>query len=363
MSTTNSFDVPIKIENREELQKITKEYNEYAEKEKKVLLELKKAEEKYLEMKDKLEKMKETDIYIDSANNREKINYSEDEVQVKEYYCLQKSKYDEIVNLVKRYSYALGGNKYYDKKRLCDNIRFFMKEKNIKIGEIERSSGNTVGYMSRLEKDDNIKAPNFDFVITASKMLNVPLDQLVYYEPHQYTDTEKYINDFVEKLAKDTISDKIEWTEVKTYDFYDVNEEGKPLHEMMSFDTIMGIDPVSGYPRKDGIKVYFDSESFGEETKLVSSSYRTRLKNGVFIYVMNIIKNDDAFTDAIEIWLCHNGEKEYMCRNNEQNYTSDLVEVLEKSVRDYFERPRLSKTVKESIDAFMEDDVEDDFIY
>lgn len=363
MSRNKLFEIPVKMDNREDLQKVFDDYNNFINQERDIVLELDEAEKEYSEAKNKVKELTKEDIYKDYSGDPEVVEAINKEESLKVKCDNLKKKLDDVALTVAKYSYTLAGHKYYDKKRVCDNIRFFIREKNIKIGDIERNSGNTVGYMSRLEKDDNIKSPNFDFIVTAAKMFNISLDELLYSDPQRYTEIDKYINNFVDKLAKDTINEKLEWDILEPKDFKGVESDGTARHEMMSVDTFTPVDPESGYPEEDVSFAYFDSNTFGTETKLLGNLYKTRLKNGVYIYVMNLSKDDDFFAFATEIWLLQQGEKKYLCSNKEENYTSELVGVLERSLRDYFKRPRLSKDMKESIDAFMNDDIEDDFKY
>lgn len=43
----------------------------------------------------------------------------------------------------------------FDRARLMNNINTLIKDKNIKIGELENSIGISTGYLSKMSKADN----------------------------------------------------------------------------------------------------------------------------------------------------------------------------------------------------------------
>ena len=50
----------------------------------------------------------------------------------------------------------------FDRSRLMNNITTLIKEKNIKIGELENSVGISTGYLSKMAKPENESMPGID---------------------------------------------------------------------------------------------------------------------------------------------------------------------------------------------------------
>ena len=99
--------------------------------------------------------------------------------------------------------------KVFDKENCFSNIRFYMKQKDEKIGQIEKKAGVRKGYMSRLDKPDNTTDPNIQFVATAARMLDVSLDELLYGHPMEMSEAESVVRDYLRDLLEDTKSQKI----------------------------------------------------------------------------------------------------------------------------------------------------------
>ena len=50
----------------------------------------------------------------------------------------------------------------FDRARLMNNINTLIKDKNIKIGELENSIGISTGYLSKMSKADNESMPDME---------------------------------------------------------------------------------------------------------------------------------------------------------------------------------------------------------
>lgn len=347
--------VYIELETYEDYRKAVIKYNELLNEENQLLKEIKRAQKEY---KDAVEERKSVECKVGEENPK-LVEAMDIEKRSESHYNALLKRIESISPILGVYSNKLGGAKFYDKKILCENIRYLIKEKGVKLGDIERSSGNTVGYMSRLEKEDNMSAPNFDFIITAASMLKTTIEELLYSDLAQATETEKYILKFLTKLAKDTVKDKLEWIEEKADDLKTIetyNEQAE--HPMFSVKYIPTVPNSSGYPDYEEV-VYFDSDSFGDNTKILGSCYNIRLKNGVFVYLMDVCTEDDPLESVVEIWMYSPTEKKYLCKTSNENYLSDIAEILHSAVVENLKHPKISKTMKNSMDAFMNDDLED----
>ena len=93
----------------------------------------------------------------------------------------------ECKNLIKRFVFQIFGN-------------YYVKNPDVKIGQIEKEAGIRLGYMSRLEKDGNTSEPSMEFVVTAAKLLKVSVDTLISVDLTGLTPTEQYITSFFDKF-------------------------------------------------------------------------------------------------------------------------------------------------------------------
>ncbi len=100
----------------------------------------------------------------------------------------------------------------FDRKRLIDNIYRFAKEKDIKIGSLEQTAGVSVGYLSRLMKDDTKGSFAVDLLCSAAEQLGKTLDALVFSTEEVITDNERKMLNFLDKLTLETENHSFEWT-------------------------------------------------------------------------------------------------------------------------------------------------------
>ena len=98
-----------------------------------------------------------------------------------------------------------------EKNFVMDNIYNLAKAKNIKIGDIEEAAGVSKGYLSRLAKENNKVTPSIDLVATAAELLGVSIDYLVHFNENEFTENEKFVFQFIEKLQRESANGKLEW--------------------------------------------------------------------------------------------------------------------------------------------------------
>lgn len=251
----------------------------------------------------------------------------------------------------------------FKKQRLFDNIAFLLKERGMKIGELESSVGVSAGYISRASKE-NGSTPGVEFIINAAKELGVSVDTLISANMTELTPTEKYIVSFLEKLERDTNADKLVWLrETAEYlNHIDVDKNGRPEHPFF-FLTTFWEESEDDYPC-EVTDCRFISHSFDVHTAVNGDCYYLRMKNGTMLCIMNISKsvhriNDpDAF--AKEVWMYSQGNLQYLCCNHDASPINTLVESLYSAVCENSKHPKIKKDFQYVINAFMQDDIDDD---
>lgn len=261
---------------------------------------------------------------------------------------------------------ALDNYKNFDKSICFSNIRFLLKEKSdIKIGQIEKEASVRLGYTARLEKPDNTSEPSIEFVMSAAKLLEVSLDTLLMVDLAGLTPTEKYLVSFIDKLKADTVADKIEWVK-ETADSLNRPEcdmNGNTDHPLLSFETFYE-ESEGEYP-DEVQRIVFVSDAYGPKTCINDDCFNLRLKNGYYLYLMNICKSvhkvNDPLAFAKEIWMYKPGTgSQFLIGTRDGSAISQLAESLYEVVSERNKHPKIKKELKAVIDAFMADDNEDD---
>lgn len=250
--------------------------------------------------------------------------------------------------------------KNFNKKLCFSNIRELLKNSDVKIGQIEREAGLKVGYIARLEKDDNTAEPSMEFIMTASKMLKISIDTLVSIDLTDLTPSEKYLIDFFGKLKSDTLLDKLDWFRTAPKDFDQTEVEGHPLFEEEECFINSGCE----YPDVR-YRYIFYSNTFGPDNVIKDDCFSLRLKNNVYVYLMNIEKKGadpwDDKSNAIEVWMSIPSKKnEYLLGSQDQSSIAKLVEELYSTVKQRMEQPKINNAALSAIDSFMRDDFADD---
>lgn len=252
----------------------------------------------------------------------------------------------------------------FNKNIMFNNITFMLKERGKKIGELESEAGVSPGYISRTSKEGNTK-PGIDFIMKAAEALNVSVDTLLRVDMSRLTPTERYLLTFLEKLAKDTLDDKLDWqTETDVYlneRLYPENMGGRE-HPLFELDTYCEVDK-EGYPNALTRLVFF-SRTYGRDTFIAGDCYNLRMKNGTILYIMNIRKRECSTREpkvpVIEIWMCpRRSKKQFLCSTTDTEEIAGLVEKLHAVVSEIAQRPKVNKDIKNVIEAFLNDDMED----
>lgn len=262
----------------------------------------------------------------------------------------------------------LSDKRNFDKTLCFSNIRELLKQNpEVKIGQIEKEAGIRLGYMSRLEKDGNTAEPSMEFIITASKLLKVSIDTLVSINLAGLTPHEQYIVKFFDKLKADTIADKLDWNSEKAFDLnhLETDENGKTSHPLFSFETFFE-EGECDYPDQVS-RVVFPSNTFGYNTFIKDDCFDLRLKNGTVLYLMSVEKSvhhiNDSNAIAIETWLFVPGSgSSVLVTSQDGTPIAPIVADLYETVKLQMKHPKINKHALYAIDAFMNDDIDDDEI-
>lgn len=159
-------------------------------------------------------------------------NYTKEKERLTEELSVMENIRSEVTQL-------LLTNRAYDKNVCFTNIRYLMRKNNVKLGDIERSSGLRVGYMSRLEKEGNTTEPSVVFLVTAARMLHVTVDELLFDKMEDSTEEMEYLNDFFKSLYEDTKQGKVRWTKELDSVFGRIHVFDEAIvHPLLDYDPI-----------------------------------------------------------------------------------------------------------------------------
>lgn len=257
-------------------------------------------------------------------------------------------------------------HKNFNKSLCFSNIRELLKENSkVKIGQIEKEAGIRLGYMSRLEKEDNKAEPSMEFIVTAAKLLNVSVDTLISFDLAGLSSTEKYLVNFIEKLKTDTIAEKLNWVVESKYELNkcetDIN--GNCLHPLFSLEEFYRQTDCE-YPEQATEYVYV-SKSFGPNTCINDDCFKLRLKNGSIFYLMDIVKdvhrtNDKSAYVKEAVMYVPGGKSQVLATTKDEYPIGDLLNNLYDIVKENMKHPKVNKDAMYAIDAFMNDDLSDD---
>ena len=308
---------------------------------------------------DEMEKAREAAV-TDSVQQKElELRIAKIQAMVKSI----TSDFEKVGKQIEAQTVFLYRKKRFNKTILFQNIRELLKTSDVKLGQIEREAGCQPGYMSRLEKAENTTDPTVEFLVTASEMLGVSADILMNVVLSELTPTEKYLISFLEKLVKDTVADKLVWN-TETEDFLNFQEpdiNGYVEHPLFNVTELEEFSSDGSF--RDITDVVFNSKAYGIHTVINGDCYNLRMKNGVYLYIMNVCGRGAGSRAPfiVEIWMYRpQSPASFLCDNSGNGIISkcvaDLYSVVSKNVK----HPKVSKDLKYIIDAFMADDLDDD---
>lgn len=252
----------------------------------------------------------------------------------------------------------------FNKRLMFNNIAFLVKERDLKIGELETAAGVSPGYISRSSKESG-STPGIEFISNVAKILKVSIDTLITAHMTEITPTERYIISFLEKLERDTNDDKLDWKRESADQLnrMETDENGNCGHPLFDYETFME-DSDCEYPEQISA-VRFISHHFDVHTWINGACFNLRLKNGAILYLMNISKSvyrsNDPDVFAKEMWISQIGNgTQYLCSNLDASPIGSLVESLYAAVDENSRHPKIQAGLQYVIDAFMQDDISDD---
>ncbi len=254
---------------------------------------------------------------------------------------------------------------FYDRKLLLSNISVLRERNGVKTGDLESNANVSPGYFSRLNKEESKASPSIEVICAVAENLGVTVDDLLMVDYSKLTPTQEYVISFMNKLITDTKEDRVYWN-VETADDLnnlDTDYDGNVDHPLFAFETYQDWSETN--EEKQIRRVCFKSAGYGYNTKVWGPCYNLRLKNGVTVYIMHVGMNHYSErshdVEDLEMWMYNPGVgRQLVCVSIGQYPFSDKLKLLHREIEKAASRPRIRKDLRFAIDAFMEDDLDDD---
>lgn len=229
------------------------------------------------------------------------------------------------------------------------NIMYLYKLKGFKIGEFESKINASIGYFSRLVKEEGkMGTISSEILFNAANVLNIPVEILGSEDLTELDSTEKYIFDFLNKICNKTNENEINWA-IFNKDYLD---NYKSLSSLVT----------KKYNSYDSKYYNFYKSEFWDDREftvnLLEDIFIFETDKGIFM-LTNIEANDNSgnsyngyefyfkdFNKNEKNKICHSSFKQKPCLNKS-------LELLFKSVINYIKKPKIDENVRLAIDEFM----------
>ena len=237
-------------------------------------------------------------------------------------------------------------------KRLClANIYQLAKEKNIKIGDLEKAAGVSAGYISRINKEDSNTMPTIDFIAAVAKALGVTVDAIIKNDYSTPTPTEKYILSFIDRLLSQTNEDKLDWKKESAAQLKVVgyDAQGCPDHPLFAMDFDDNNNPSPRFVSR-----------FDEEYAITGDCFYLSLPGAKHstVYLMcvdNPTMVGAPFTiDSYELYMVKDWKVQPLCCSTPITSMFHMPMCdLYKAVQESCNHPKIDSDIMSAMDAFM----------
>lgn len=254
--------------------------------------------------------------------------------------------------------------KDFDSQIFFDNLNFLLNEQEMRIGQFEVDAGVKPGYISKMSKNTNAK-PGIDFIMRSADQLVVTLDCLLNTNIRALNLTERYLLRFFEKMMQDTHGRKLEWQVEHAEDLQNLRCDDE-FNNCLLQETPIYLPTASDYPQVD-YRMVFRSNTYKDSTQIAGDCYNLRLKNGVMFYLMSVCLEENVtelkdYGTVYEAWMYNPQDRtaKFLASSVPKNKLEEEIKAVYRAVAEYSRSPKLPKGISSAIEAFLNDDFEDD---
>lgn len=246
----------------------------------------------------------------------------------------------------------------FDNTKCINNIYYLIKDRNMKIGDVESKVGVSVGYFSRLSKEDNQAIPSLETICNIADLLNVSIDALLYLDLNEMGAQDKLVSDFILNLIDKTTSGKLLWTRGDSNTVYvDIqNFDNHPLYEEIEYkegDFINYDDPL--YKFRYNTVFRNGGDILGEFYEIMLEEANAKLYI-VKTAITNYTIVDDGITDiSYELFIYVDQELNGICHTDNKlgKFYEKLLPQLYNTAAVSSRKSKINGKVKNIIASFM----------
>lgn len=238
----------------------------------------------------------------------------------------------------------------FDKSVCISNIYYLAKQKGLKIGDLESECGVSIGYISRLNKEDNKTIPGIEFLLAVAEKLGVLLESLVSFKFDDLTPNEIKIKRFIEKLTLQSRLFEIHWEQEKKEDILNIFDDG--YHEYATH-PLMSVY----YSDEDELPhARFDSYFHHYSIVDVEDIYYVDLDENTRIYLALTIYGKSDNDSSLELYMQSNHKINPLCYiDKHNNLFFETVKALHLAVVNSVSHIHLSDDTELAIDMYLGD--------
>ena len=232
----------------------------------------------------------------------------------------------------------------FEKTILAQNIQYLSEKTGKKIGDLEKSAGVSIGYTSRLLKNDEKNTFSLmNLAMEASKEFCVPVDLMLTKKVADVHPNELYLMDFFNKLRNDTLAGIISWT---------VETESMITKEYERFNhPAFAIHYNNPYNPDDCICYY--KSPFNSDNHINDSSVRTLIL-GKQLYIVEIKQGFKDEKKGFEVYFAeYSGNIEPIICVLSGNYIYERIKDLFLLAMESRNQIMLSYSIRNTIDGYM----------
>ena len=241
----------------------------------------------------------------------------------------------------------------FNKEIMLNNIYYLLKEKSIKIGDFEEKSGVSVGYLSRLGKDEKSK-PSLETVMKMAYYLRVSVDMLVTFDLTGLTATENYLINFFQKLKEKTMRSEINWGKESAIS---LNQLTDTLSESVNHPMYEYVDIAEGQnsgSTQTVRKAIFKSHNYDIQTRISDDCYNCVFSDNYSLYIMSVQGAGKFDANVLEAWvITPSWDKEFLCSSSGNPFLGATMRELYMAIAESMKHPKLNFYIKDAIDGFM----------
>lgn len=242
----------------------------------------------------------------------------------------------------------------FDKSKCLGNIYYLVKERGLKIGDVEEQAGVSIGYLSRLNKEDNKSTPGIDFLMSVAQILNVSLEGLLTCDYSSLTPDERKIIDFITKLIDDSQSYSISWKKDSSAELNAVEQD---------FDGIYANHPLMRLVDTDDITeatAWFVSQFHPEWISTITECFQSDINNNMRLFLIATKYNiqSNLTVSGYEMYMQLKGRTAPICcavsASDTEHLFYDLIESLFCSVKDATGHVHLDSDIRNAIGSYLD---------